>query len=202
MNGLGLKRQRCLNRIFHASLGRMKIVLATPLYPPDIAEPAPYIKELANRLKNEHEVTIVTYGNLPEKIEGVKIISVSKHTPLPVRLFSYTVTLMKAAWSADVLYAQNGPSVELPVSFVTVLLRKRLVFRIGDKVAHEYAKKHHWRRQIEGVAVKHAEVIFNDSPLSRPEILPLESYPATAFDAYQTSWGKHVAELSKILSHV
>src|SRR3989344_9051256 len=40
----------------------MKIVLATALYPPDIAPPAPYVKELATRLAANHEVTIVTYG--------------------------------------------------------------------------------------------------------------------------------------------
>ena len=34
----------------------MKILLATPLYPPEIGGPATYTKELAEQLKNKHNL--------------------------------------------------------------------------------------------------------------------------------------------------
>ena len=60
----------------------MKIVLATPLYPPD-TEPTALYCELAKRLGQEkhHQVTIVTYG-APRTNTWVAIIAVDKNKPL------------------------------------------------------------------------------------------------------------------------
>ncbi len=43
----------------------MRILLATPIYPPEIGGPAQYVKNLAERLKKEGiETQIVSYNNL------------------------------------------------------------------------------------------------------------------------------------------
>lgn len=74
----------------------MKIVLATPLYPPDIAAPALYVKELAKRIATLHDVTIVAYANLPETMPEVRMIAVSKRQPLPLRLLTYFAALIRS----------------------------------------------------------------------------------------------------------
>ena len=180
----------------------MKVALETPLYPPDIAEPAPYVKEVARRLSAKHQVTIVTYAHIPEKVPGVSLITVNKHRSLPLRLLSYTIALWKASLSADLIYAQNGASVELPVSIVTLFTRVPLILRIGDKTAHTRAEKRPLFHVIERIAQKHATHVVTDTPLSKPEWLPFKEISTEEQNAYETSWEEHIDELERLFAHV
>lgn len=119
----------------------MKIVIATPLYPPDLAEPAIYVKELAARLRTLHDVTVVTYAYIPKKIEGVHIVTTSKQRPLFVRLLFYTFSLLRASRGADILYAQSGSSVGLPAIIVHFLRRIPLIVHVIEDEA--------WKRAVE-----------------------------------------------------
>jgi glycosyltransferase involved in cell wall biosynthesis len=181
----------------------MKILLTTPLFPPDIGGAAPYMKELAKRLaEQKHEVTVLTYGCLPEKVSGVSFICVNKKYPLLVRLFLYTFALLKMARKNNLVYAQNGSSVELPIGLIKMFLRIPLVMHIGDKAAHEHAKKHEFVLSIEHLAFKRAEKIIADSPERRPEILPFKPYPKEAFDKYEKSWKEHMDMLSNTFNMI
>lgn len=176
----------------------MRIVLATSLYPPDIGEPAPYIKELARRLSGTHQVTIVAYTRLPEEVPGVKIIAVSKRYWLPLRILIYTLKLFAATWSADILYAENGTSTELPATIVAVLTRIHFIFHIGDVPAHTWVRDHAVRSIIEHSASRTARTVLTDKPLPRPEILPFVPYPTEAVAQYEKSWADHLLVLNKI----
>jgi hypothetical protein len=179
----------------------MKLVLATPLYPPDIAEPAPYIKELARRLAQEHEVTVVAYGHLPEAIEGVRIISVDKRHPLLFRLVAYMLVLGRTALRADIVYVENGASVELPASIVSFLVRARMIFHIGDAAAHRRAAESGVHGALERFARARADVTIMDAPAPRPEILPFVPAPVEALAAYERSWNAHLQELTGAFAH-
>jgi len=178
----------------------MHIVIATPLYPPDIALPAPYVKELARRLAGSHQVTIVTYGKLPEKVPGVRIIAVPKNRMLPMRLVYYTFILWKAARSADVIYAQNGASVELPAGLVGFFANRPLVVGLSDASAHDRAAHKKRLGMVERFALGRATTTVMDMPLARPEILPFEPRPEAALDMYEKSWNVHLKELENIFA--
>src|SRR3989344_7868932 len=174
----------------------MKIVLCTPLYPPDIAEPAPYIKDLATRLSKSHEVTIVTYGRLPEKIPGVSIVAVDKRQPVIPRLRAYWSALRHSVKEdAQVVYAENGASVELPASFIS----SHLIFHIGDEKAHGRTKQNPLRYLLEKLVCLRARAGLKGSPLHRPEIIPFEKLPVLA--AYEASWQSHMTQVNDALSH-
>lgn len=96
----------------------MKIVLATPVYPPEQSSPAVYIKELALKLRDKHELTIVAYASTSERIEGTTLFTISKRRPLPLRLIKYFITLYNASEDADVIYAQNAMASGLPAMLV------------------------------------------------------------------------------------
>ncbi len=179
----------------------MRIVLATPLYPPEIAEPAPYVKELAKRLGKLHEVTVVAYARLPEKVPGVRIVEVDKHHSLPVRLFSYFFALRGVARHADIVYAMNGASVELPAAFVATLSRVPLIFCIADPAAHTRAQSRVLLRLIERFVSARAKHVITDLPCPRPEILPLEPYPEKEMTAYEASWTAHLSTIERILTY-
>jgi len=200
----------------------MRILLVTPLYPPDIAEPAPYVKELASRLKQTHEVTILAYNHIPEIIDGVHIISVEKQLPLLTRLVQYTRALSRASRKADIVYIQNGPSVELPMLLVAPFTRTPFVLRLGDETALNHATREFFHRILLWIAMTlsrtivtheatslHAKTLTAHSrdqrktanmerPLPRPEILPFSPRPTRELEDFEASWQTHVTELSSL----
>lgn len=177
----------------------MKIIIATPLYPPEIAEPAPYTKELAKRLAKDHEVTVIAYTHIPEKVPGVKIIAINKHWPLLIRLLNYIITLTKASRHADVIYVQNGASTELPAGIASLITRRPFIIHLIDEAAHKRAAENKILRYIERFAQNHSRKIITEMPRQRPEILPFESPPD--FTAYNKSWNEHILILQKEFNH-
>lgn len=173
-------------------LDGMKIVVATPLFPPDIAAPAPYVKELAKRL-SQHEVRIVAYTHLPENVPGVQIIAISKRHPRITRLVLYAIALFRAVRSADVFLIENGASVEFPAIVVSIVTGKRFILHLGDTATRAHSKLRH---VLSHLARKRARTVLTDSPSPRPEILPFEAMPEDAIAAYETSWEKHLAALT------
>ena len=179
----------------------MKIVIATPLYPPDIAEPAPYVKELVKRLVSAHDVTIVAYGNLPEKVDDVAVVPISKRQPLLTRLFLYTIALMRAVRTADILIAENGASVELPAGIISLFSHKPLILHIGDRAAADRARTSSMLSLIMRFTEGRARAVVTDVPLVRPEILPFEPRPDAKLAAYEASWKEHIVILENALRH-
>ncbi len=121
----------------------MKIVLATPLYPPEIAEPATYTREISLRLAARHEVTVVAYGTQGEKVPGVTLVGVDKKRRLLVRLFLYTIALYKATNKVDVIYTQNGIAASLPAIIVGYLRKIPVALRFIEDEAWRRATRQH-----------------------------------------------------------
>ena len=128
----------------------MKIVLATPLYPPEIGGPATYTKEVAERLRDEHEITIVAYASTSENIPGTKLITVSKRRLLPLRLLKFTYVLYKAARGADVIYVQNAVAAGLPAVLVKWLTGVPVVLKfVGDEAWERASQLRQTKKQLE-----------------------------------------------------
>jgi hypothetical protein len=192
----------------------MRILLVTPLYPPDIAELAPYTKELATRLSATHTVEILTYGHIPEAIPGVTITSVEKSSILPLRLLRFFLALYRRARGVDVVYTQNGPSVELPVLLLSYISKTPLYLRIGDRTAVKNSETHFlFKRLLARTASRARAVVIHNAnaqygvpvqyipqPDTRPEILPFSPYPKEAFAHFEDSWKTHVTHLNTLFS--
>lgn len=191
--------------------------MVTPLYPPDIAGAAPYIKELATRLKSDYSITVLTYGHLPEQIPGVRIVSTSKRDHLFVRLFYFARTLTRELAHADVVFIENGPSVELPSIFALCTYRKKVLMHVGDtralmgsiaRARHRLILRLAWRKATQVLIPEYVDPLSLQSvhtkkiqyipdPEQRPEIHPLLDYPQARFDAYELSWKAHLAVLTQ-----
>lgn len=197
----------------------MKLLIATPLYPPDIAPLAVYVKELARRLGGHLDVTVIAYAQIPEKVPGVRIVPVVKNIPLPFRLAQFTKVLAREARKHDVLFVQNGASVELPASLVSFVCSTPMIVHLGDAVARASAEKRSVLKKIFNLVLSRAtrvvydehiitptlddpkKVIIVPLPLQRPEILPFHEYPSDAMDAYEHSWDMHIQSLIEIFNH-
>ena len=179
----------------------MKLVIATPLYPPDTAPSASYVKELSARLSPSHQVSIVLYGHLPEYVAGVRYVCSDKRHTLPRRLWRFLRGLQAAVADADVLIVENGPSVELPALLISYLTKVRIVFIASDEPAYERAQMHWLSRGILNGLEHRADAVFKPGawqcapPLNRPEIHPLLPRPTDELAAYEERWQAHLTEL-------
>ena len=173
----------------------MKILITSPLFPPDIAEPAAHVKELARRLSIDFDTSVATYGTLPEKVENVPIHTTSKRRPLLVRLFLLTLLLMQHGRSADIVYSENGPSVELPVFIFCALFRKPLLLHIGDTKAYTLAQENTVHRFIHRLVEKQAKAVIEHRTRAKPEILPFGESVVNKVTLYNKEWERHIGEI-------
>ncbi len=117
----------------------MKIVIATPLYPPEIETLADYVKQVAIRLKQKHEITVIAYASTAEKIPGVKLITISKRQPLLMRFLRYLLALIKASKHADIIYVQNSVTAGLPAIIIKYFRRIPVVLNFAENEAWKRA---------------------------------------------------------------
>jgi hypothetical protein len=174
----------------------MRVLIVTPLYPPEVADAALYTKELARRLSKNHEVTVVAYAHLPEEVYGVSVVTIDKRQPRFARLRAFRKTFVRAVKDADVVLAINGASVELPLLLTHFPKSVPLVYCIADATAHARAGL------IERLAFARADAVVRELPPRRPEILPLEPEPTEALAAYEASWTTHLHMLESLFIHV
>ncbi|MCP6718832.1 MAG: glycosyltransferase family 4 protein [Patescibacteria group bacterium] len=105
----------------------MKILLATPTYPPEIGGPSQYAKNLAEKLRERGTKTeVVSYNNL-------------KESPRPFKFFIYFLNLFKKAKNSQIIYTFNLISCGLPAFFCSKILRKKFLIRLGGDFLWERA---------------------------------------------------------------
>ena len=120
----------------------MKIIIATPVYPPETSLTATYVKEVASRLNHDgNDITVITYANVAEDIEGVRTIMVKKSQPVVVRFLNYTFALFKATKNADVLFVQEVIASGLPALIVSLLRNIPIVLHLTQDEALKRNRK-------------------------------------------------------------
>ncbi len=112
----------------------MRIILATPIYPPEIGGPATYTKELATRLAKAEQITIVTYADEAQVMPGTKLVLVAKSQGVFSRLIQFFFAMLREAGKAQVIYVQNAVAAGLPAVLAGMLLKKPVVLKfVGDE---------------------------------------------------------------------
>lgn len=107
----------------------MRIVIATPLYPPEIGGPATYAEILNTELpKRGIEVTLVKFSDV-------------RHLPKLVRHFAYYKRMREAAKTADLILALDPVSVGLPAMKAAQKLKKKYIVRVAGDYAWEQGRQ-------------------------------------------------------------
>jgi len=107
----------------------MKLVIATPLYPPEIGGPATYAKILVDELpKRGIEVEVVKFSNV-------------RHLPKIVRHYAYYRRVLKVARFADAVLALDPVSVGLPAMLAAKKAKKPFVVKIVGDYAWEQGQQ-------------------------------------------------------------
>lgn len=169
----------------------MKIILATPVYPPEFGGPATYTKGLALKLRDTHEIVIVAYASTAEIIPGTTLFVASKQRPLLLRLLKFSFDLFRASRGADVIYVQNAMAAGLPAVLVGILRGIPVVLkfvgdeaweratqqRLTEKRLEEFlsAPEGGWRTAlrmlIQGFVLRHADIVTTPSVYLRDAIV-------------------------------
>ncbi len=103
----------------------MKILLATPLYAPQIGGPATHAKFVTEELSRR--------GFVVERVEFGAVRS----WPRLLRHLLYLYTIVRRGKTADVIYALDPVSVGLPAMLAARWLKKRFVLRVAGDYAWE-----------------------------------------------------------------
>jgi glycosyltransferase involved in cell wall biosynthesis len=107
----------------------MKVLIATPLYPPEPGGPATYSKLLEEGLPGQGmEVVLVKFGEV-------------RHLPKGIRHIAYFFRVLKAARECDVIYALDAASVGVPAMLAAKFARKPLAVKIVGDYAWEQGKQ-------------------------------------------------------------
>ncbi|MBA3789272.1 glycosyltransferase family 4 protein [Patescibacteria group bacterium] len=107
----------------------MRLVLATPLYPPDLGGPATYAALIEEYMPGQgDEVTVVKFGEV-------------RHLPRGIRHLAYFFKVYAAGKKAEVILALDPVSTGLPALLAARILGKPFVVKIGGDFAWEQGKQ-------------------------------------------------------------
>lgn len=119
----------------------MRVLVVSPIYPPEIGGPASYVPALARTLGKNHKVTVITFCRQTpiQSSHNYRLI----HIPLTrfgfLRQMNLLAQIIRAAWSADVIYAQGSITVGLASFLSAKLFRKPVVLKfVGDELWENY----------------------------------------------------------------
>lgn len=108
----------------------LRILIATPLLPPQLGGPALYADNLAREFQDRgHHVFMHSFGSFLS-------------WPTLVRHFLYFFSLWRDAHESDLVFALDYTSVGLPAAVVALFLRKPLVIRVeGDFLWESFVER-------------------------------------------------------------
>jgi hypothetical protein len=172
----------------------MRVLVLTPLFPPDVAPSAVYVKTLLAKLQKQgHTITCIHYGEFPEQVAGVTFVSTKKSISRFGRLIRFGVALWRHR-QADVCLIENGPSVELPAAFLWPWLPTVCLYSQSDvDASHQSSFLYRHLRQF---FATHLPVITPNIPTLTPPLRhPLEAVDATREARYEADWQQHLTHI-------
>ncbi|MEA3464009.1 MAG: glycosyltransferase [Patescibacteria group bacterium] len=133
---------------------KLKVLIATGIFPPDIGGPATYVKALREELpKLGCEVKVVTYGFArKQKTENRKqlyeLFIVDREQNILFRYIRYFWQVFKLAGWADAVYVQGLVGEGLPSWFACRLRRKKYILKIVGNYAWEQGRQRFGVREL------------------------------------------------------
>ncbi|MFA5830712.1 MAG: glycosyltransferase family 4 protein [Candidatus Paceibacterota bacterium] len=108
---------------------KTRLLIATPLYPPEIGGPAAYVKFLEENLpKDQFDIEVIQFADV-------------KHLPYIIRHAVFFWKIFRRAKYADIVYALDPLGVGLPAGIAAKLRSKKFLLRIAGDRAWETAQQ-------------------------------------------------------------
>ncbi len=110
------------------------------------------------------------------------------------------MTAFKGAIKSDLIFIENGSSVELPLLLLSFFIKKPFILHVGDVDATISCNKKIFRSILYRTLQKRVRHTIFERPCEKPEILPFDPYPNKEIEEYEKSWHTHILEIHKILN--
>jgi glycosyltransferase involved in cell wall biosynthesis len=127
------------------STAKLRVLIVTGIFPPDIGGPATYVPALAAALLDRgHDVDVVTLGERSRRRcanDPFPVTSIRRALPKPIRMTLTVAALIRLGWNADLLFV-NGLYLEAAVA--NAFLRLPLVQKWVCDWAWEHALQQKW----------------------------------------------------------
>ena len=136
----------------------MRILIITPVFPPDIGGPATYVYELSKRLvKQRHEVFIIAHSenmhfqrNLNDfalKIFRLPFYNRFSGNNSLFRILHAIKKFIELRVAPDIIYVHDPFMTGIPGIFGKFIKRCPLVLKLVGDLAWEISQRHHWTSQ-------------------------------------------------------
>jgi glycosyltransferase involved in cell wall biosynthesis len=110
-------------------MNRIKLLVATGLYPPEIGGPATYSKMLEEQIQaHAVDVVVVPFGAV-------------RHLPKVFRHIVFAWHLFRQSKDVDIIYALDSISVGVPALLVSAITQKPFMIRLGGDYAWEQGQQ-------------------------------------------------------------
>ena len=135
----------------------MNILIATGIYPPEIGGPATFVPAIVQRwVAAGHTVRVVTYGDAQTRRTDTWPVEVVRRNGGPVvRYVRYFFRVLRAARTADVVFAQGGVSEGLPAMAAACVRNVPCVVRIPGDYAWEMSMQRSGGGELLDAFVRH-----------------------------------------------
>lgn len=122
---------------------RVKILIATGIFPPDIGGPATYSEKLAQEFKKRGiDIEVVCYSDVKEYGDyDFPVFRIWRKHPRGIRHFLYFLKLLKIGKKTHLIYAQDLISAGIPALLVSKFLKKKLIVKIVGDYAWETGQR-------------------------------------------------------------
>lgn len=130
--------------VFHNAL-LPRVLIATPMLPPDVGGPGAYAERLAGELAQRgRHVSVLCYASAPaERLPGVAAqVSVPLRMPAPLRMLRFGVAAWRMLRSCDIALAFDPVAVGRPLAIACRMRGRPFVIRVeGDALWERYVER-------------------------------------------------------------
>ncbi len=129
-------------RVFHRAM-LPRILIATPMLPPDTGGPGVYAEHLAEEFRRRgHIVSMLAYSAGTASSAEDREIHIPLHARLLVRLFRFGLAAWRLMKEADIAIGLDPVAVGWPIALACRLRRKPFIIRVeGDALWERYVER-------------------------------------------------------------
>jgi len=121
----------------------MRLCVVSGTFHPETGGPPTFLYRLLPELiQRGHSIHVVTYGESDYPTQyPYAVTRISRRQPIPFRLIHMSLTILRVAREADVIFVSD---YGLPVVLVNLILRKPILLKNVGDFAWEFSTRHNW----------------------------------------------------------